>query len=131
MSANIPSHIERMQLERMEQKRLERAAKVAGITYIMYVRSCHLHWSGLFYRRDPVSRLTVWNPLEDNGDLFQLALAVPEVDLHKIMIEARSDGGDVARRVREAFCRSGYRTNSRGRSCTPVGITTRRIDVTR
>ena len=40
MSANIPSHIERMQLERMEQKRLERAAKVAGITYIMYVRSC-------------------------------------------------------------------------------------------
>jgi hypothetical protein len=103
MSVNTPSHIERMQLELVEQNRLELAARAAGIDYVMYVRSCHLHPSGLLYRLDPASRLTVWNPLENDGDLFRLALALPEVDLHKIMVEASSAGGDVARRVREAF----------------------------
>jgi hypothetical protein len=92
-----------MQLALAEQEQLELAARVAGITYVMYVPSCHLHPSGLLHRRDPTSRLAVWNPLQNDGDLFRLALAVPDVDLNKVMTEARSAGGDVARRVRKNF----------------------------
>jgi hypothetical protein len=88
---------------RIEQKRLELAAKAAGITYIMYSPSFP-HPSGLLHRREPGTRLSMWNPLLDDGDLLRLAVAVPHVDLHKIIVEACQAGGaDVGRRVREAF----------------------------
>jgi hypothetical protein len=89
---------------RIEQKRLELAAKAAGITYIMYSPPSFPHPSGLLYRREPGARLSVWNPLQDDGDLLRLAVAVPHVDLHMIIVEACQVGGaDVGRRVREAF----------------------------
>jgi hypothetical protein len=91
----------------VEQKQLELAAKAAGIKYLMYVPYSHPHPSGLLYRRDSASRLAVWNPLRDDGDLFRLGLAVPDVDLHQIIVEARAAGpDDLARRVRETFVRA-------------------------
>jgi hypothetical protein len=84
---------------RIEQKRLELAAKAAGITYIMYSPPSFPHPSGLLHRREPSARLSVWNPLQDDGDLLRLAVAVPHVDLHKIIVEACQVGGACARRL--------------------------------
>jgi hypothetical protein len=36
-------------------------------------------------------------------DLFLLALALPDVNLHEIIVRESRTGGDVAGRVREAF----------------------------
>lgn len=48
--------------------------------------------------------MSVWNVLDDDGNLLRIALAVPSVDLHKIIVEALQLGDvDVARRVRLAF----------------------------
>jgi hypothetical protein len=89
---------------RIEQRRLELAAKAAGLSYLMYSPPSYPHRSGLLYRPCPTARLRLWNPLEDDGDLLRLAIAVPGVDLHRIIAEARAAGGnDVGRRVREAF----------------------------
>jgi hypothetical protein len=89
---------------RIEQRRLELAAKAAGITYLMYTPPSYPHPSGLLYHPEPGARLTVWNPLQDDGDLLRLAVAIPGVDLHKIIVEASQAGGaDVRRRVRESF----------------------------
>lgn len=89
---------------RIEQRRLELAAKAAGLSYLIYSPPSYPHRSGLLYRPCPTARLRLWNPLEDDGDLLRLAIAVPGVDLHSIIVEARSAGGsDVGRRVREAF----------------------------
>lgn len=88
----------------IEQRRLELAAKAAGLSYLMYSPPSDPHRSGLLYRPCPTARLRLWNPLEDDGDLLRLAIAVPGVDLHRIIVETRDAcGTDVARRVREAF----------------------------
>jgi hypothetical protein len=89
---------------RIEQRRRELAAKAAGLSYLMYSPPSYPHRSGLLYRSCPTARLSLWNPLEDDGDLLRLAIAVSGVDLHSIIVEARSAGGsDVGRRVGEAF----------------------------
>lgn len=97
------SYTERKQLELLEQRRLELAAKAAGITYLMYMPRSFPHPSGLLYRSEPNARASIWNPLQNDGDLLRLALAVPNIDLHEIITREYRAGGDVARRVREVF----------------------------
>lgn len=103
MEKTALSYPERKRLELLEQKRLELAAKAAGITYLMYMPRSFPHASGLLYRSEPNARTSIWNPLQNDGDLFRLALAVPNVNLHEIIARECRVGGDVARRVREAF----------------------------
>jgi hypothetical protein len=119
MDGTSLSYTERKQLEWLEQRRLELAAKAAGITYLMYMPRSFPHRSGLLYRSEPNARTTIWNPLQDDGDLFRLALAVPSVNLHEIIVRECSAGGDVACRVREAFVQAvtgPIRTESQTRS---------------
>jgi hypothetical protein len=100
------SYADRKRLELLEQKRLELAAKAAGITYLMYMPRSFPHPSGLLYRSEPNARTSIWNPLQNDADLFRLALAVPNVNLHEIITRECRAGGDVARRVREAFVKA-------------------------
>lgn len=67
-----------------EQRLLELVANTTGFEYMMYVPSFFPHRSGLLYKRDHV-RMSVWNPLVDDGDLFRLAAAAPAVNLQKII----------------------------------------------
>jgi hypothetical protein len=97
------SYAERKQLALLEQRRLELAAKAAGIAYLMYMPRSFPHPSGLLHRSEPNALTSIWNPLENDSDLFRLALAVPNVNLHEIIVRECQAGGDVARRVREAF----------------------------
>jgi hypothetical protein len=97
------SYTERKQLELLEQRQLELAAKAAGITYLRYMPRSFPHPSGLLYRSELNGRTGIWNPLQNDGDLFRLALAVPNVNLHEIINIECQAGGDVARRVRKAF----------------------------
>lgn len=97
------SWTERKQLALLEQRKLELAAKAAGITYLMYMPRSFPHPSGLLYRSQPNARTSIWNPLQNDADLFRLALAVPSINLHEIIVRECQAGGDVARRVREAF----------------------------
>jgi hypothetical protein len=69
----------------------------------MYMPRSFQHPSGLLHRSEPNARTCIWNPLESDGDLFRLALAVPSVNLHEIIVRECQAGGDVARSVREAF----------------------------
>jgi hypothetical protein len=103
MNTAIHSCTEQKRLALLEQRRLELAAKAAGIAHLMYMPRSFQHPSGLLYRSEPNARTRIWNPLESDGDLFRLALAVPSVNLHEIIVSECKAGGDVARRVREAF----------------------------
>jgi hypothetical protein len=103
METTTLSYTERKQRELLEQRRLELAAKAAGITYLMYMPRSFPHPSGLLYRSEPNARTSIWNPLQNDGDLFRLALAVPDVNLHEIITRECRAGGDVAGCVREAF----------------------------
>lgn len=104
MKTAITPYAERKKLELVEQRQLELAAKAAGLEYLMYQPYSFPHPSGLSYRSGPDARLSIWNPLDDDGDLLRLAVAVPSVDLHKIIVEAvKAGGADVGRRVRQAF----------------------------
>lgn len=104
MRTAITPYTERKKLDLLEQTQLELAAKAAGITYLMYQPYSFPHPSGLLYRPGPHASLSVWNPLDDDGDLLRLAVAVPSVDLHKIIVEVvKAGGADIGRRVRQAF----------------------------
>lgn len=67
-----------------EQKLLELVANAVGFDYMMYVPASFPHRSGLLYKREH-ARMSVWNPLVDDGDLFRLAVAAPAVNLQKII----------------------------------------------
>jgi hypothetical protein len=67
-----------------EQRLLELVANTVGFEYLMYVPASFPHRSGLLYKREH-ARMSVWNPLVDDGDLFRLAVAAPAVDLQKII----------------------------------------------
>jgi hypothetical protein len=75
----------------------------------MYVHETYPHQGGLLYK-PPGGRQRVWNPLLNDGDLLQLAVAAPTVNLHDIINQAVAIGGDdkAARRayVRQAFVRA-------------------------
>lgn len=88
-----------------EQRLLERVANMVGFEYLMYVPAAFPHRSGLVYKREH-ARMSVWNPLTDDGDLFRLAVAAPEVDLQIIKSASRSCQDRLGIRcatVREAF----------------------------
>ncbi|WP_413674374.1 hypothetical protein ACEN9H_08425 [Massilia cellulosiltytica] len=89
-----------------EQRLLELVANMVGFEYLMYVPAAFPHRSGLLYKREH-ARMSVWNPLTDDGDLFRLAVAAPGVDLQKIIKSvSRScqDGLELrCAAVREAF----------------------------
>ncbi|MVW64212.1 hypothetical protein GPY61_30215 [Massilia sp. NEAU-DD11] len=88
-----------------ERQLLEKAARAIGFAYLMYVPATHPHASGLLYR-NAAGRLKVWNPRINDADLLQLAVAVPSVNLHTLIIQARdASTDDTLRRkhVRESF----------------------------
>lgn len=91
-----------------ERQLLELAAQVSRFEYMFYTpKSFHLR-SGLLYS-GPDGRTRAWNPLIDDGDLLQLAVATPTISLQDIIVEAsRIEADDVARRayVREHFVRA-------------------------
>lgn len=92
-----------------EQRLLELVANMVGFEYLMYVPAAFPHRSGLLYKREH-ARMSVWNPLTDDGDLFRLAVAAPGVDLQKIIKSvSRScqDGLELrCAAVREAFAQA-------------------------
>jgi hypothetical protein len=91
-----------------EQQVLEMAAQAIGFEYLMYVHYTYPHQGGLLYK-PPGGRQRVWNPLLNNADLLQLAVAAPTVNLHDIINQAAAIGGDEAARlayVRETFVRA-------------------------
>jgi hypothetical protein len=97
MSTSTPS--------KTEQQLLELAAHAIGFKFLMYVHETYPHQSGLLYK-PPGGRQRVWNPLLNNADLLQLAVAAPAVNLHDIITQAAAIDGDEAARhayVREAF----------------------------
>jgi hypothetical protein len=88
-----------------ERQLLEQAARAIGFAYLMYVPPSYPHASGLLHR-DADGRLKVWNPRINDADLLQLAVAVPSVNLHTLIVQARdASTDDTARRkhVREGF----------------------------
>jgi hypothetical protein len=91
-----------------ERQLLEQAAQAVGFEYMFYApQSYHLR-SGLLCS-SPNGRTRAWNPMVDDADLLQLAVAAPTVNLQDIIVEAsRIEGDDAARRayVREHFVRA-------------------------
>lgn len=88
-----------------ERQLLEKAARAIGFAYLMYVPPSYPHESGLLYRNAD-GRLKVWNPRINDADLLQLAVALPRVNLHTLIIQARDASPDDALRrkhVRESF----------------------------
>jgi hypothetical protein len=89
-----------------EQRLLELVANMVGFEYLMYVPSAFPHRSGLLYKREH-ARMSVCNPLTDDGDLFRLAVVAPGVDLQKIIESASRSCQDRLEircaTVREAF----------------------------
>ena len=67
-----------------EQKLLELVANAVGFEYLMYVPASFPQRSGLLYKREH-GRMSVWNPLVDDGDLFRLAVAAPAVNQQMII----------------------------------------------
>jgi hypothetical protein len=92
-----------------ERQLLELAAQAIGFKYLLYVpQSYHLR-GGLLYHSQNGGRTKTWNPLLDDADLLQLAVASPAVSLQDFIIEAAGIGGDDAARrayVREHFVRA-------------------------
>ncbi|WP_075790882.1 hypothetical protein [Massilia putida] len=91
-----------------EQQLLEMVAHAIAFNFLMYVHETYPHQSGLLYK-PPGGRQRVWNPLLNNADLLQLAVAAPTVNLHDIIAQAAAIDGDEAARhayVREAFVRA-------------------------
>jgi hypothetical protein len=91
-----------------EQQILETAARAVGFKYHMYVLASPPHRSGLLFTK-PDSRTGVWNPLVDDADLPQLAVAAPTVNLQTFIVEAAKLGSENSSRLaylREAFTRA-------------------------
>lgn len=88
-----------------EQRLLELAANTVGLEYLNYVPASLPRRSGLLYKRGH-ARMSAWNPLPDDGDLFLVALTAPAVNLQKI---SRSNRDKIEIRcpiVREAFVKA-------------------------
>lgn len=91
-----------------ERQLLELAAQATGFEYLLYVAKAYHLRGGLLYRTSN-GRTTTWNPLIDDGDLLQLAVAAPTISLQDIILEAsRIEADDAARRayVREHYVRA-------------------------
>jgi hypothetical protein len=90
----------------IEQKLLELVANAVGFEYVMYVPTSFPHRSGLLYKREHV-RMSVWNPLVDDGDLFRLAVAAPSVNLQRV-IESAYRAGEEKLEMRCAYIRESF-----------------------
>jgi hypothetical protein len=92
-----------------ERQLLELAAQATGFEYMLYAPQTYHLRSGLLYN-SPNGRTRTWNPLTDDGDLLQLAVAAPSISLQHIIFEASriEATDDAARRayVREHFVRA-------------------------
>jgi len=87
----------------IEQKLLELVANAVGFEYVMYVPTSFPHGSGLLYKREH-ARMSVWKPLDDDGDLFRLAVAAPSVNLQRV-IESAAGTGEEKLEMRCAYVR--------------------------
>jgi hypothetical protein len=82
-----------------EPQMLELAAQTTGFEYMLYAPKSYQLRSGLLYSC-PNGRTRGWNPLTDDGDLLQLAVAAPTISLQDIILEAsRIEADDAARRA--------------------------------
>jgi hypothetical protein len=112
-----------------EQRLLEQVANAVGFEYLMYVPASSPHRSGLLFKRG-CARMSVWNPFVDDGDLFRLAVAVPAVDLQKIInATSRSSKDELELRceiVREDFVQA-VATMATD-SCSSAGVCSHRAD---
>lgn len=74
-------------IPKTEKALLERAALVIGSKFLMYVPEKYPHTGGLLYLNSG-GRQQVWNPRINDGNLLQLAVAAPAVNLLDILSRA-------------------------------------------
>jgi hypothetical protein len=66
-----------------EKRLIELVTNTVGFECLMYVPASFPRRSSLLYKREH-ARMSVRNPLDDDGDLFRLAVAAPAVIPQKI-----------------------------------------------